>query len=308
MIDAEARLEAALDGHDRAVDIGGFADAGVQRHHRPFLGDRPGMDVVNVLDIGDRRLQVVLNIGHRHAGRRGFQQDVGGIAHDMPAAPQDDDGDQHRDERVGGRPAGGHDDRRRDDGADGAEQVAHHMNQGAAHVEVLAVAAVEEHEHADIDGEADGRDHQHGAAHHRLRRHQAPRRLDDDAAGDDEQHQPVAEGDQDLQPLEAIGAPAVGRPAREAEGKPGEREPGKVGEHVAGIGQQRQRAGNEAAGRFDDHERAGDERRPEQAALIVAVAVALSAVAVVVRHWLLSRLAFPRPQHSVGRPLVAAAG
>ena len=130
---------------------------------------------------------------------------------------------------------------------------------------------------------------------HRLRRHQAPRRLDDDAGGDDEQHQPVAEGDQNLQPLEAVGAPAVRRPAREAEGKPGENEPGKVGEHVAGIGQQRQRAGDEAAGRFDDHECAGDERRPEHAALIVAVAVALSAVAVVVRHWLLSRPVLSSP-------------
>ena len=148
----------------------------------------------------------------------------------------------------------------------------------------------------------------HGAAEYRLRRHQTPRRLDDDAGGDDEQHQSVAEGDQNLQPLEAVGAPAVRRPAREAEGKPGEKEPGKVGEHVAGIGEQRQRAGDEATRRFDDHECAGDERRPEHAALIVAVAVALSAVAVVVRHWLLSRPVRPRPQHSAGRPLVAAAG
>ena len=118
--------------------------------------------------------------------------------------------------------------------------------------------------------------HQHGAAEHRLRRHQAARRLDDDAAGDDEQHQTVAEGDQHLQPLEAIGALAVRRPAREAEGEPGEKQAGEIGEHVAGIGQQRQRAGDEAAGRLDHHERAGDERCPEHAALVVAVAVALS--------------------------------
>ena len=78
---------------------------------------------------------------------------------------------------------------------------------------------------------------------------------------------------------------------------------------------QRQRAGEEPADRLDHHEAAGDERRPEQAALIVAdVAMARGRrlAVVVVGHFgsvpaCLSRPSSPRPQHSAGRPARAAA-
>ncbi len=183
-----------------------------------------------------------------------------------------------------------------DDRAGRAEQVAHHVDQRATHVEVVAVAAVEQQEHADIDQEAEDGDAQHGAAHHRLRRHQAARCLDDDAAGDNEKHQAVAEGDQHLQSFEAVGALVVRGPARKAEGEPGEEQAGEIGQHVAGVGEQRQRAGDQAAGRLYHHETAGDERRPEQAAFVVAVAVAVPAgmaMAVVVAHRLRARLLQP---------------
>ena len=65
---------------------------------------------------------------------------------------------------------------------------------------------------------------------------------------------PLPKATQHLQALEAIGALAVRRPAGEAEGEPGKEQPGKVGEHVPGIGEQRQRAGDQPAGRLDHHE------------------------------------------------------
>ena len=38
------------------------------------------------------------------------------------------------------------------------------------------------------------------------------------------------------------------------------RQRGEVGQHVAGVGEERQRAGDEAAGDLGDHEAAGEER------------------------------------------------
>ena len=61
--------------------------------------------------------------------------------------------------------------------------------------------------------------------------------------------------------------------------EPGERQRGEVGEHVAGVGEKRQRAGDDAAGDLGEHEGAGEQRSEPHAPLIVgergAVAVAM---------------------------------
>ena len=84
--------------------------------------------------------------------------------------------------------------------------------------------------------------------------------LDDDPGGDREEREAVDEGGEHREAVEAVGAPRVGRAAGDAEGEPGHRERGEVGQHVAGVGDQRERAGEEAAGDLDEHEAAGQER------------------------------------------------
>ena len=144
--------------------------------------------------------------------------------------------------------------------ASGAEEVARHVQDGGAEVEVAAVAAGEDPEAEDVDHEAGGGDGEHDAAGDRLRVVEAMEGLEDDPDGDQEEREAVDEGGEDGEAVEAVGAPGVGGAAGEAEGEPGQREGGDVGEHVAGVGEKGERAGEEAAGDLDQHEAAGQER------------------------------------------------
>ena len=79
-------------------------------------------------------------------------------------------------------------------------------------------------------------------------------RLVDDPGGDGEQREAVGERDQHLEAVEAISASPVGGAPRQAKAEPGKRQRGEIGEHVAGIGEQRERAGDDAAGDLGEHE------------------------------------------------------
>ena len=67
--------------------------------------------------------------------------------------------------------------------------------------------------------------------------------------------------------------------------EPGERKRGEVGQHMAGVGDQRQRAGGDAARHLGEHEGAGQRRGEPHAPLVVGVsrAMAMARVAVALR-------------------------
>ena len=106
--------------------------------------------------------------------------------------------------------------------------------------------------------------------------------LDDDPRGNREQRDAVDEGDEHGEAVEAVGAAPIGRLAREPETDPGEREAREVGEHVARIREQCQRAGQEAADDLGHHEAAREQRSQADAALVGRVAMAVRVPAVVV--------------------------
>ena len=198
-----------------------------------------------------------------------LEQDVGGSADQQPGAAQDQKGDQQREQGVDRGPVGRIDDGAGDDRRDRAEQVAHDVQRGAPDVEVVAVAAVQEREGHDVDQQAQARDHEHEAALDRGRRQEAAGGLDRDPADHQDQRHAVDEGGQHLEAVVAVGAPRVLWPAADPERHPGERERGGVGQHVAGVGEQRQRARGEPAQDLDAHEARGQHEGPEDAALVV---------------------------------------
>ena len=146
-----------------------------------------------------------------------------------------------------------------------------------------AAAAMQDPERDRVDDQAGGGDDQHGAADHRHRLHEALHRLPGDGDRDEEQRQPVDEGGQHLEAVEAVGALPVGGARRDPHGEPGERQRRGIGQHVAGVGEQRQRPGDDAADRLGQHGDRGQQAGPEQAALVgaglgVRVAVVLPAL------------------------------
>ena len=113
-------------------------------------------------------------------------------------------------------------------------------------------------------------DDQHRSAQHRRRVVDAVERLDDDPRADGEDGDAVGVGDERLDPVEAVGQARGRLPVGEVEGVPGEAERDRIRQHVAGVGQQRQRSGVEAASGFGDHEAAGQEGCDQDALLVGA--------------------------------------
>ena len=75
---------------------------------------------------------------------------------------------------------------------------------------------------------------------------QAADALEQDQQGEHEQRDAVGLGREDLDALEAVGHHALRRPRGEPDRHQRERDRGRVGEHVAGVREQRERAGERA--------------------------------------------------------------
>ena len=144
----------------------------------------------------------------------------------------------------------------------------------------------------DVHGEADGGDDQHRHAQHLDRLEHALDGLEADHRRDEEQGEAIGECGQNLETIKAVGALPVGGAPGDTHRQVGEREGGRVGQHVAGIGEQRQRAGDDAAGRFGDQRHGRQQAGQQQPALVLLAApvrmsrtVAVSgAVTVTVSH------------------------
>ena len=288
MGDAEAVRQHLLDRQLRALGVGAGGEVGLERRHRPFLGDRPG---VHVVDPRDPRH----GIAHRLAGRRRvealrrrLEQDMRAVGRHPPGRPQDQERDQHRQDRVHRRPPGRQDHAGRHDRADRAQKVAHDVQRRGPDVQVVAVGAVQDPEAGDVHQQPEDGDHQHRAAQHLGRVHQPQDRLDRDPDRQHHQRDAVDEGDQHRDAVEAVGPGLVRRATGEAEAHGGERQRGEVGRHVARVRQQRERARDQAARDLGQHEAPGQGGGDGDRALVPgvgvgAVGVAVAAVVIVVR-------------------------
>ena len=139
------------------------------------------------------------------------------------------------------------------DGGAGTEQIAHHMQHCAAHVEVAFVAPVKNEKRERIGAETDDRDPQHQIGVDRLRVHKPPHRLEYNPEQQNRQQDAVDEGGQHLRPAVAEMQARVGGTDGEKLRACGQPEGGRIGQHVGCVREQRQRSGNQAADHLDDH-------------------------------------------------------
>ena len=91
----------------------------------------------------------------------------------------------------------------------------------------------------------DGGDDHHRDARHRLGMHEAVHRLPGDGGDRHQKDQPVGEGGHDRGRAHAIGEARARPPVGHREGAPGQHQAQHVAEIVAGVGQQRERIGEQ---------------------------------------------------------------
>jgi hypothetical protein len=163
------------------------------------------------------------------------------------------------------RPTGGPQHQRPDDDADRADGVRRHLEERALDVERLACPAPQQGEGDEVGGEADDRDDQHRTGQHLDRRGEPAHRLDQHVHADTQQQHGVGQGGEDLEAVEperpvAALAAAVG----ELDRGQGHAQPDHVGQHVAGVGEQRQRTREHPGHQLEhghpgqQHERGGE--------------------------------------------------
>ena len=160
------------------------------------------------------------------------------------------------------------------------------MGAGALDVQAAALGARQRPRGGDVHHGAGRADDDDDPALDVGRVGQAADRADREHAGQDEERGAVDLGAQDLRAAQAERERPAGRPRRQRGRHEREAERAGVRDHVRGVGEQRQRSGDEAADDLDDHERRDEpERDPEPAAVGVGVdpAVRVAVVVVVVR-------------------------
>ncbi len=180
---------------------------------------------------------------------------------------------------IGPQPAHPEHERAGDGRGDEGVEVGQDVLERALDVEARAVGARQRPDGRQVDPDADDGDHEHEAALDVGRLEQAPHGLERDHERQHEQRDAVDLRRQDLDALEAVGHDALRRPGGQADGDQRESDRRRVGEHVPGVREQRQRVAGDAGDDLEQHEAEDQHERDRE---LAAVGVGRDAVRVAV--------------------------
>src|SRR5256884_4668933 len=249
--------QARLHRFEHPLVVGWVLDDQVAAHRDHPAGDGPDVEVVHRGHAGDGRDPVVdVREGDVRGRRR--EQPVGPLLYEPPGAAQDQQGDQYRDDWVGLHPPSGQDDHAREQGADRAEQVAHDVEVGAALVERVVVAAMQDRGPKGVGRQSYSCDDQEQQSVHTWRGWEPAASLEADTERDPDQGRPVHERRQDLQPQQSERPLRRHRPLCQCRHDERQTQRGHVGQHVARVGKQGQRVCEPPAHGFGNHHRGRD--------------------------------------------------
>ena len=301
VVDPEALVQALVDPVEEGIVAFGAGADQVGRHRDLARAQRPDVHVVGGLD-ALLRLQPRAYLGGVERGGHRVHRGVEGVVQQAEGADRDHRADQQRGRRIQPGPA---EPEHADAGEHGAQRdgrVGHQVQEGAAAVEVLVMAAAHEPRGAEVDRDADRGDHDHWQRRDLRRRVEAAHRFPGERAGEADQQQGVGQRREQGGATPAVGM-ALGRQApREHGGAPGQAEPEHVTEVVQRIGQQRQRVGGEAIAGLEhgvgEVDQGRDRERPRRVPVEMLVPVHRSILPLVGAAQAATQRA-PRPSTSV---------
>ena len=193
-----------------------------------------------------------------------LQQNVRRAAQQPPGTAKQQHRHDQRQRGIGPQPAEPAYGQRRTHRRQRAEQIAQHVQACAGHVHVIVRVAVQRAQDHRVDQQAGDRHAQHQPRKDRRRMPQANNGLVDDPAHQRELAQRVDEAHQDFDPAVTVTASCIGGAHCHPRTDEGQQQCQRIHRHVAGVGQQRQRAGPPAADDFHQRHRHGQAQRPHQ--------------------------------------------
>ena len=249
------------------VAVAGGVDQDVRGQRR-----HPGRDVpdVQVVDLGDAG-----PVGHGRADqvrvealRGAFEEDPAGLPDQAVPGLDHQRGHDQRGEGVGAGEPGEHDDEPGDRGGDERVEVVEDVLERALDVQAGPVGLADQPGRGDVDHDADQRGDEHQQSLHLRRVEQPPDGLVDEPGREQQQGEPVGLGGEDLGAFEPVGPAALRGPGGQVDRPQGQHDGRGVGEHVPGIGDQRQGLGDDPDNDLGGHERHDQRQRPGQVTLV----------------------------------------
>ena len=275
----EALAEQGLDAAANGMAVGAGVDEHMRRERREAARHRPDVEIVR-LDHLRHRDDRAADVGGVDLLRRHLQEDPGRVAQQAVARPEHERGHDEAGDRVGAIPARRQDDAARDRRPDECDEVRRDVQERAPHVEAVSTRARQEQRGAEIDRDADERDHKDDPAADVIRRDEPSHGLVEDPDPDQEEGQTVRLGGEDLKPPEAEGPASPGRSRRHRGGEEREAERGRIRDHVPRVREQRERACDDAGHELRGHEGDDQGQRAGERAPVVGRATVLVAVIV----------------------------
>jgi len=240
-----------LDEDAGALRRGNVVDEDVAGEGAGLGAEAPDVEVVDVEDALDL-FHAGAYCRQGDAAGRAFKEDVEGFADDADAGPEDEGGDEQREDGVDPVLAGEEDARAAGDDGSGGERVPGHVDEGRAHVDVAGHAPEQGGDDA-VHEDAGG-----GYGHHEpgLDGDGAGEAMDGfggDPEGNDDEGARVDEGGEDAGALVAEGFGLAGGAGLEVDGDEAEQEGEEVRNVVAGLREEREGVGAQAGDEGDQH-------------------------------------------------------
>ena len=139
------------------------------------------------------------------------------------------------------------------------------MKRRGPYVQIFfAAAAVQYPECQNIGGQPGNSNHHHRRSGYRLWMTKALKRLPDDKNGNNHQCNRIHERSKCGQSEPAKGVAGIGRATGKLHGQQSKQERGSVGQHMPGIGQQRQRSGDQSACHLNNHKGGSDAKSQQK--------------------------------------------
>jgi multiple sugar transport system ATP-binding protein len=264
VIDLERRVREAEALGQHALDRTADGVAVLPGLHEHVRGQRreparhgPDVQVVRLDDVllANDRAADELRID---VARRTLEEQRGRLAQQPRSRDEDERRHRKADDRIEAIPPRREDDETCHHRAGEGGDVRRDVDERRAHVHAVAARRSEQRGRAEIDGHAGERDHGHEPSIDVVWGNQTANRPVHDPDPDEQERDAVDLGGQDLRSPE----PERPAPASGLRGKPGgdesQRQRDGVAEHVPGVGEQRERVGDDAAGDLEGHQ-AGDE-------------------------------------------------
>jgi len=279
VINLERGVSDAVLATQERLEVGAYRMTVRVRHYQHVRGGggqtRSDLPDVQVMNLGNVRAgrQRRAHRRRREPGRRRLEEDPPGIPDQPRARVQHQHHHDQRGDRVGPGEPGQQDDQPGYRGGRERVQVRNDVLERARDVQTLLAGRTtspdppapggslpsrprlgDQQRRHHVHGHPDQGDHQYHAAGHGRRRHQPPDRRVAEPGGQQDQGDAVGLRRQDLGALQPVGVPAGRRPGGQPRRDQHQRDGRGVGQHMRGIGDQRERVRRQASYDLSGHE------------------------------------------------------